>query len=313
MKTFKRIIAVVLLASLLAGFIPVDATPKAYAETPDASVVKAEGFDAYPETAAELAAQGKTLEEGGWQYVALPGTDYAAVVGYAGEASAELSMPDVLGGLDVVAVAPGALSAQKQVETLYIPGNVRAIGAAALPRGAAVKAMNASYASFWAAENGYAFVNASTYDFREGVVDLSDVRVENFVRVSANEVWLRPLEATRLKVGSFFFLIDPDNAYQISYYKVTGTAQGRLGFTVFSCETPEVDSVLNYYKGTDEVMVPDMSSLVLYEGVTLDGGDEVTGSSLSNGYSSTNNLNFKFSYKGSVGDNGKISVSGGYT
>ena len=49
------------------------------------------------------------------------------------------------------------------------------------------------------------------------VIDLSDVRGENFVRVSANEVWLRSLEASRLAIGSRFFLMDPGNAYQISY------------------------------------------------------------------------------------------------
>ena len=137
MKNVQRVISLVLMLSMLAGFFPADLLgvgTTAQAEAPDPTVVEAKGFSGMPEQAAELAAQAENVStEDGWQYVRIPDTDYAAVVGYTDPGAVMLEMPDVLGGLDVVAVAPGALSALKQLETVYIPGNVRAMGEKALP------------------------------------------------------------------------------------------------------------------------------------------------------------------------------------
>ena len=271
-KHLKKWVAVLLLVSLFAGLLPEDlgmliATSRAAAA--QAATVEAAGFSAYPELAEQLAEQGAALSFGGWRYVRIPETDFAAVIGYEGEAAARLDMPDLLDGLDVVAIAPNALSTMKTLEVLSVPGNVRAIGRGALPRGAAVRALHASFALDWAARNGHACIDASEYDFCTGVVDLSDVRPENFVRISAQEVWLRGLEASRLAVGKRFFLIDPANPYQISYYTAAAASERQDGFTVFTCETPSVDDVLNYIEGHNEQMMIDYSSLQLYEGFEL--------------------------------------------
>ena len=146
MKNMQRVIALILMLSMLAGFFPADILgigTTAQAEAPDPTVVEAKGFSGMPEQAAELAGQGAAQTDDGWQYVRIPDTDYAVVVGYTDPMATELEMPDMFGDLDVVAVAPGALSALKQLETIYIPGNVRAMGKKALPRGTSVKAMNA--------------------------------------------------------------------------------------------------------------------------------------------------------------------------
>ena len=103
---------------------------------------------------------------------------------------------------------------------LRLPGNLMAIGDGAIPRGVVVEGYNASYAQDWARSSRYAFCSLSQWDFMDGVVDYADIRVDAFVRVSQSEVRLRALEASRLRVGSLFFLLDPDNPYQVSYYKL---------------------------------------------------------------------------------------------
>ena len=312
MGTWKKIIALVLLISMVAGLMPAAVFGTvARAETPDPTVVEAREFSDLPAQAAELAAQGQTRSEGNWQYVAIPDTDYAAVVGYADTSATTLEMPDMLGGLDVVAVAPGALADVSFLEKITVPGNVRAIGDAAFARGTSIKAVNAAYALGWATENKYPSVNASEFQFREGVVDLSDIRTDNFVRISATEVWLRALEASRLQKGSFFFLADPNNLYQISFYKVTAVTDMQNGFFRFTCETPQVESIFYYYEASNAALVPDAGSIALYDGATLvdENGNEVDASSY--GYKEEkSSLQLNLNYKFDLGSFGEVKLNG---
>ena len=117
MKNVQRVISLLLMLSMLVGFFPSDTLrATARAEAPDPSIVEAKSFSDMPEQAAELAGQGAALTENGWRYVPIPDTDYAAVVGYTDTSASVLEMPDVLGGLDVVAVAPGALADVSRLE-----------------------------------------------------------------------------------------------------------------------------------------------------------------------------------------------------
>ena len=83
-------------------------------------------------------------------------------------------------------------------------------------------------------------------------MDLTGVLSENFYRVSEHEIWFRPLEARQLTVGSRFFLLDPDNKYQISYYQATDMSETRDGFVVVRCSTPDVKSLLYHYTSENE-------------------------------------------------------------
>ena len=316
MKNVQRVISLLLMLSMLVGFFPSDTLrATARAEAPDPTIVEAKSFSDMPEQAAELAGQGAALTENGWRYVPIPDTDYAAVMGYTDTSASVLEMPDVLGGLDVVAVAPGALADVSRLEKITVPGNVRAIGDGAFARGTSVEAVNASYAAGWATENHYPYMNASELEFREGVVDLSDIRTDNFVRLSETEVWLRSLEATRLKKGSFFFLVDPANAYQISYYKVTAITDMQNGFIRFTCETPEVESILLHYEAVNEALVADLSSIELYDGASLENADEIAASSTIGGSASglVSPLNLKVKKDFDIGSHGQFSIDGSFS
>ena len=148
MKSIRKFIALLLVAALFAGFMPAEELGAAMAETIPASLdgaVDSRAFVGLPNAALQMAQGGESrLTRDGWRYVRFPDTGYAAIVGYEGETTDTLSLPDMLGGADVVAVAPGALAALKGVRTVDVPGNVRAIGDHALPRGATVRALSGS-------------------------------------------------------------------------------------------------------------------------------------------------------------------------
>ena len=123
MRNFKKYLAALLTVTLFFSCMPMDqlsaALAEAVQEADRAAAVVAEDFAAYPELAARLAGEGQTLASGSWRYVRLPETDYAAIVGYEGAFEAELEMPELLDGLDTVAVAPGALAGLKGLECFH--------------------------------------------------------------------------------------------------------------------------------------------------------------------------------------------------
>ncbi len=173
-------------------------------------------FDGLLPLAAEIQRDGGGSASGDWIYV--PFDSLAVIIGYTGT-DTSITVPDQVNGLDVIGLTDGVFSGLRVVSVM-IPGNVMAMGSSALPVGAAVKGYNGTYAQTWARRNGHAFENASRFDFRTGVVDMTGIRSENFVRVSAEEIWLRDLEAKRLAEGKRFFLLDENNPYQISYYSI---------------------------------------------------------------------------------------------
>ena len=68
MKRLRTTIAILLLVSMFAGFVPTDLFgTAARAEAPDPAVVVADEFAGLPEQAAELAARGAVLESEGWR------------------------------------------------------------------------------------------------------------------------------------------------------------------------------------------------------------------------------------------------------
>ena len=151
-----------------------------------------------------------------WRYVALPEENQAVVTGYDGPDAEALDVPSTLDDLDVVGLTAGALSGVQGLRQVTLPLQVLAIGANALPRGAVVRSNSGVYVQTWAQRNGYAFSTSSSYDFVRGVVDLTGTLPEHFVRVSSEEIWLRPLEAAQVSVGTRFFLLDPGSRQPLS-------------------------------------------------------------------------------------------------
>ena len=269
-SVFRKILVWQLVLCMLAPTLPLEWTQgifsslQARAEAAEAAREVEDGFLEIAQRAQEVEA----LREGDWLYAVVEPEHYAVVLGHADASAQELTVPAVLGGADVVAVAQEALSGHKALESISLPGNVNAVGQRGIPAGTLVRGYHGTYAQTYALGNGHAFQSLSEYDFARGVIDYADVRREAFVRHSAYSLSLRALEAARLRVGSVFFLIDPDNAYQISYYRVLALEEQADGFVSVSCETPVMDDVLLSFSGQDEEMRLDPSTLVLGEGVS---------------------------------------------
>ncbi len=273
MKTLRSAVSVLLVLTMALGLVPEGLSSliqtKVFAETQVYSAVDQSDMQSVLTDAEKAVREGLDLTDGSWRYIVLPSNGWVVITGYTGIAPGVLTVPDQLEGYDVVGIAESALLGNDTAQTVEIPGNVMAMGKDALPSGCVVSALSGSYAQDWAKRNRHAFQSASEMDFCTGVIDLSDVRTENFIRVSATEVRLRELEARRLAENKLFFLADPNNLYQISYYRVIAVSKQVDGFITFTCETPEVDSVLNYFEAADQPMYMDMSTLQLNEGVEL--------------------------------------------
>ena len=222
MRTVKHVVALLLVVSILVPILPISCLAEGVAY----AAGQASSWHATSmEWVLAAAEEGDRLQGGEWEYVLLDEGRYAVITGHSGSDAQKLSAPAMLGGADVVGLAAGALADHTALESLALPGNLMAIGGGAIPGGVVVEGYNASYAQDWARSNRYAFRSLSQWDFMDGVVDYADIRGDAFVRVSRSEVRLRALEASRLQAGSLFFLLDPDNPYQVSYYKVDSVAE----------------------------------------------------------------------------------------
>ena len=273
MKRMLRVLAGILVFCMMVNALPMEVMGgmirEASAQAEAERAVTVSDFDGLLAPAEEIREQGKEGSDGVWRYAAFGG--YAVITGHDDMAVSEADVPDQVNGLDVVGIANDAFAGHTGLNRVGIPGNVFAMGKRALPRGTTVSAMNGSYAQRWARQNGYAFENASRYEFREGVIDFTGIRQENFIRVSAEEIRLRELEAKRLAVGKRFFLIDESNAYQISYYEAEEIGEAKNGFVTIRCRTPEIGDVIVNLSQTEEYMMPDLSTLKLEEGVEYAG------------------------------------------
>ena len=304
--TLKALVALLLTVCLVTGVLPMELIGDAIALAEPVGAAPA----ANPEsgdllTRAQAQAE-EVLTENGWRFVVLQPENWAVVVGYEGAETPAMTVPDVLGGADTVGIAAGALAGLIVPDTITVPGNVTAIGAAAFPTGVTVKAVAGAWALSWAQKNRYPTASASDYDFRNGVIDMTGTRSENFRRISEHEVWLRPLEAARLTKGSLFFLMDPANQYQISYYRVTDMSGRQDGFVVMRCETPKAEEMLNQLTVTGERMMVDMSTVTTAPGVTLAGG-----SSRAIGGGIEQKLGLNLSASLDLTDNLSLTTSGG--
>ncbi len=272
MHAVKSMIAMLLVVCIVTGILPVEVFRAAVAYAQEIQSYEPGDFSAVLAAAKERKEGGGASTQGEWQYVVLPEYNYAVITGHTNASAEDLTVPDMLGGADVVGIAEGALADHASLISLMLPGNLYAIADNALPQGIIIKGYNASYAQTYASRNAYAFERVAEFDFRGGVVDYADIRTENFVRVSQYEVRLRALEAERLAVGKRFFLIDPNNAYAVSFYQVAAISDPVDGFVTITCDTPEIEQVLRTYSGENEEMVLSRESLILYDGVELDQG-----------------------------------------
>ena len=279
-RTIQTILAILLTFSILTGMLPESlfpylATLSAVAEEEERGrQLAAQVYTCLNDTFTSFCASVGTEEElsdGLWRYRVDGKTQWAVITGHDDPSAVFLSVPKQLGGADVVALADGALADHRSLTVLDLPGNLNAFGKDAVPQGTTLRGYNASFAQYYADQAGYPFESLSKYDFMPGVVDFGDISTGEFTRYSQKRLSLRKLEAMRLADGSRFFLIDPLNPYQISYYQVERIDEESDQSVLLICSTPEVDKLMYSFSGTDEALVLDVSTLHLEEGVTYEG------------------------------------------
>ena len=270
MKNAKITVALTLILCLMVQIMPMNvlAEGAAYAASLLQRGETAPEMDRVLQAAAEA---GETRQNDEWTWLLLADRNLAVITGHRGTDARQLTVPVRLGGADVVGLAAEALADHAALEVLALPGNLRAVGERAIPPGVVVEGYNASYAQSWAEQRRYAFRNRSEWDFMQGVVDFADISTDAFVRVSQYEVRLRSLEAERLHTGSHFFLLDPNNLYQVSYYTVeTMSDVDENGFVTLSCSTPVVEQIMNSVEIEDAVLVADPSTFETAPGVHME-------------------------------------------
>lgn len=326
MKTrMKSIVALLLVICISTGLIPPEglallranaqAQEQIALQSREAEALMARSELTFSEAASLaqqiLGAQGPQ-SDGEWEYVLLPDYGYAVVTGHRDAGRAQIDIPAVLGGMDVVALLTGVFDDHPALMSVTMAHNIYYAAPGALPRGVTVRGYHGSYASKWAGENLCAFENLSELDFVPGVVDCSDIDPAHFVRHSQNSVTLRALEATRLAVGSVFFLADPDNLYTVSFYRVTAVGAVNSGYVTLTCETPAIAQVLDQYEMNNVAMKPDWSTVRLEDGVKMT--EEAPGA-LTAQERAKESANFDISLTPSIklGNKGKFTLKVGYS
>ncbi len=270
----RSIVAVFLCLSMVLGVLPTDLIGEDIAQAAAAAATVSYTEDPEFRELLERAEEGEERTSGEWRYRLFNRENYAVVTGHTNLTAQEINVPDLLEGADVVAIADNTFAGHENLVSVKIPVNVYAMGTKAIPRGTAVCAANASYGQKWAQRNGRAFRNISELPFRNEVIDLAETRPENFIRFSREEIMLRELEARRLKEGDRFFLPDPGNIYQISYYRAEEISKAENGFVTIRCSTPQIEEIVTHISAENQIMMPDYSTLKLEPGVELAGGQK---------------------------------------
>lgn len=184
----------------------------------------------------EEAPLGEEFISGDWRYRLRQSDGYAVITGYDGSASG-LIVPSILNGTDVVGLADGAL-ADSRAESVSLHGNIMYIHPGAFGETAPViRALNGSYALYYAYMNGMESVCTSEYELVPGVIDYTDagrgrvkLRGERYAQINA-------LEAMRLQVGSIFWYVNERGL--IFFYRVTALEKSGDG-VLASLEQPQI-------------------------------------------------------------------------
>ena len=163
----------------------------------------------------------------------------AVILAYHG-ASRSLKLPMTLGGMDVVALASGALP--ESVTKVTVHGNVKYIAPDAMADRASVYGWQGTYALSWATREGHAAYNMTDGLLREGVVDFGDV-TDRVKVASYTQVLMGRTEAERIKAGSLFVAYGR-NGVPFALKAVSTRASGDKVYV--SCEEASIaDTIVN--------------------------------------------------------------------
>ncbi len=226
------------------------------------------------------AKQGIEQSSGCWHYV-LREDGYAVITGYDGD-DADVMVPYVLDGYDVVGIASGALTGRERVK-LHV--NIFTIdddafvsdsaGNRSLPE---IVAPNGSYGLWWADHNGYVYSTGKDYELVPGVIDYTDVLDGRVQKRGDSHVAFHQTEALPLKVGSLLFMRD---AREMEFFFRVTELTNSEDTVIASVEIPEVADTFINYDTTVEVVMTE-KDFIPAEGVTV-GETAASGKTISSG------------------------------
>ena len=226
------------------------------------------------------AKQGIEQSSGCWHYV-LREDGYAVITSYDGD-DADVMVPYVLDGYDVVGIASGALTGRERVK-LHV--NIFTIdddafvsdsaGNRSLPE---IVAPNGSYGLWWADHNGYVYSTGKDYELVPGVIDYTDVLDGRVQKRGDSHVAFHQTEALPLKVGSLLFMRD---AREMEFFFRVTELTNSEDTVIASVEIPEVADTFINYDTTVEVVMTE-KDFIPAEGVTV-GETAASGKTISSG------------------------------
>jgi len=145
------------------------------------------------------------LLDGNWRY-RIDENGYAVILGYLDSSASFLRIPDSLGGCFVVGIDDNALQAVSALTRVRVHGNITNIGSEAFPENVEIEAYHGAYALTYALDNGLDSNDLSEFYFIDGVVDYSDIQSGRYAFAGDTTIRMKPLEASRLSIGSVFYL-----------------------------------------------------------------------------------------------------------
>ncbi|MBR3764110.1 MAG: leucine-rich repeat protein [Clostridia bacterium] len=261
--TWKRMMSLALAMLMCLGIVlPEMAKVPWRLLLPEAAAEEAESRGV-PSWAYELPQEplGREQISGEWRYALRTGDGYAVITGYDGQ-SATPSVPARLDGHDVVGMADGVFS--RAVEEVTLHGNIlRMEGDPFCGAQPVIRALNGTYALWWAEQHGLPWLNTSTGVFVPDVVDFSDAPSGRVRRRGDTYVQLGQLEALRVQVGSLIWLTDARGI--VFFYRITAlTPQGST--VLATVEVPEVGDVVRELSLTQTIDLADCD-IIPAEGV----------------------------------------------
>lgn len=156
-------------------------------------------------SADEESTQGDVLSDGKWLYQ-LNG-EYASIVGYDDVSATSISIPFEVNGIAVNAIGSRAFSQNTALTELYVHGNVISIADDAFEGlNAVLSGYNGTKVLEFAADKGIPYINRTSVDMAEGIVDYSYAQDGSYRVPDAQTVVMSAANVAQLSVGSEFYI-----------------------------------------------------------------------------------------------------------
>ena len=302
-KQGTRIISLFIILMLFIGFVPETCLPRLF-------TVKAHAEEIPAAFSLEESPLGKEMQDGQWRFALREEDGYAVITGY-DDKEPVISVPEYLGGYDVVGVASDALTEQAQVT---LPGTVYYLAEDAFGKTTPeIVAPNGSYALWWASTHGFTYRTGKDYELVPGVIDYTDASSWRVRKRGESNVAFDALTAMPLTVGSLFLMRDTrgmDFFFRVVELRPEG--DGMLA----SVEVPKVSEVFINYETTVDVALT-RDDFIPAEGVTVEKNSSLLRSVSSGSDTTTTPISASISGKtkggmawsGSAGGNFKETVT----